>query len=424
MILDNYGNLTVKGVEAYVKDKQLFDADAHITVVDLHAVKESIEGFVNLIYHVYDENGKSVILKQMLNLPRMRIEDEQSDDPHGQLNEWILDLGRMRSEIATLIFWNSVYKGICPDIYLFDEENRIIVMEDLMDLSLLRFDLCRMIKHTHFAKKIGQFFAHNLFYSSNLHLTNYKKSEVERFFTNPEYNALEHFLFEEGAGVSWDRPSLPGLEEIRGKIINDAAVQIEFKRLHQKFAQEKECLIHTDLHSSNVMINHNDVRIIDGEFAGFGPIAQDFGRFTGSLVLNYLSWFGDASRTATEKTDFQNYLLGAIRELYETFQSEFKALVCKYRNDSYALKNLDVDAYLTEQFQNALGYTGVNALSRLAIRGLCYDIARLPEKDQLCPAHLGMEVSYELLKHNRNYQTIDNFIEYLKAFQVRNLSHC
>jgi 5-methylthioribose kinase len=415
MTYDSYGNLTVAGVANYLKEKKVFPADADLSVVDLHAVKESIEGFVNLIYHVYDQSGKSVIMKQMLSLPRFRIEDEKNNTVEETNGEgWILDLGRMRSEIATLIFWNSVYPGISPEIYLFDEPNRIIVMEDLMDLSLLRFELCRMVKHGHFTAKIGAFFARNLFFSSNLHLTNYKKSEVERFFINPEYTALAPFLFRESIGVSWEREMVFGTDEKRALLVDDPQIQAEFKRLENKFLHDKECLIHTDLHSSNIMISFDDVRIIDGEFAGFGPLAQDFGRLTGSLTLNYISWFGDESPTATEKADFQAYLLTTITDLYRTFHNEFRQLVETHRDESYSLKSLDVDAYLIDQLQNALSYTGVNVLSRLSNRGICYDLLRLPESKRLLPCLLGMDIAREVMRNHKNYTSINDYIQLLK----------
>ena len=416
MTYDNYGNLTVAGVADYLKEKKIFSADANLTVVDLHAVKESIEGFVNLIYHVYDQSGKSVIMKQMLSFPRFRIEDEKNNTVEdGTDAGWTLDLGRMRSEIATLIFWNSVYPGISPEIYLFDEPNRIIVMEDLMELSLLRFELCRMVKHPHLTNKIGAFFARNLFFSSNLHLTNYKKSEVERFFINPEYTALVPFLFHENIGISWEREMIPGTDQKRKELLENPQIKAEFQRLEAKFMNDKECLIHTDLHSSNIMISTDDVRIIDGEFAGFGPLAQDFGRLTASFTLNYISWFGDELRTATEKTDFQTYLLATITALYTTFQNEFRQLVEAHRDESYSLKTLDVDAYLIDQLQNALSYTGVNVMSRLANRGICYDFLRLPEANRLVPTLLGMDIAKELMLNHRKYTSITDYTQLLKT---------
>lgn len=413
MTYDEYGNLTITGVSEYLKEKEIFPVNADLTVIDLHAVKESIDGYVNLIFHVYDETGKSIILKQMLSFPRFKIEEERNNIY--EETDFILDLGRMRSEIATLIFWNSVSPGICPEIYLFDETHRIIVMEDLMALSLLRYELCRMSTNPNIGEKIGTFFGKNLFFSSNLHLTKYKKKAIEHFFTNPEYKALCAVIFEtDNVLVSKLREMVPGTEALRQEIIENQAIQNEIKRLRQLFIEKKECLIHTDLHSSNVMVNSKDLRIIDGEFAGFGPLGQDFGRLTASFCLNYISWFGDTTTTQNEKTTFQNYLFETLNLLYTTFQKEFSDLVHQYRTESYSLKQMDVDHYLLLQFQDALSFTGVNLASRLAYRGMCYDIERLPEANRRLPCLLGLEISKELLLNHRNYHSIDDFIRYLK----------
>jgi len=418
MTYDSYGNITPEGVAVYLKEKDIFTENVHLTVIDLHAVKESIEGFVNLIYHVYDENGNSVILKQILELPRYRMEDEKNDtvehNEDGEEVDWTMDIGRMRSEIAVLIFWNTVCPGICPEIYHFDEANRIIVMEDLMALSLLRFELSRMVKHPHFPERIGTFFARNLFFSSNLHLTRYKKSEVERFFENPEYDRLSETVFETNIAISMKREMAAGTETIRKKIFKNPKIHAEFEHLRENFLTNKECLIHTDLHSSNIMINQDDVRIIDGEFGGFGPLAQDFGRLTASLTLNYISWFGDEKKSGPEKADFQLYLCDTIEALYHTFQREFKCLVVAYQEESYSLKNLDVDAYLIKQLQDALSYAGANITSRLSNRGICYDISRLPEGNRTLPSNLGMTVAEELLLNHESYTTIEEYTQFLK----------
>jgi 5-methylthioribose kinase len=326
----------------------------------------------------------------------------------------------MRSEIAVLIFWNTVCPGICPgicpEIYHFDEANRIIVMEDLMALSLLRFELSRMVKHPHFPVRIGTFFAQNLFFSSNLHLTRYKKSEVERFFENPEYDRLSETVFETNIAISMKREMAPGTEVKRKELFENPKVHDEFKRLREKFLTNKECLIHTDLHSSNIMINQDDVRIIDGEFGGFGPLAQDFGRLTASLTLNYISWFGDDEKSEPEKSDFQLYLCDTIEVLYHTFQDEFKKLIKTYREESYSLKNMDVDTYLIGQLQDALSYTGANITSRLASRVICYDISRLPEPSRTHPSNLAMTVAEELLLNHQRYTRIEEYTQTLKNF--------
>ncbi|MEF9917854.1 MAG: methylthioribose kinase, partial [Eubacterium sp.] len=126
----DYEYLTKSQVNDYLKAKSIYPQNAQLNIRDLHAVKESIDGFVNLIYHICDENGKSVVLKQIVNFPRSRAVEEAKYGVDEDLGNWTLDLARMRIEISVLIFWNSIYPGICPEIYLFDEPNSIIVMED------------------------------------------------------------------------------------------------------------------------------------------------------------------------------------------------------------------------------------------------------------------------------------------------------
>ena len=197
---DDY--LTEDQVAAYLKDKDLYPQDAELVVEDLHAIKESIDGYVNLIYHIYDQNGKSMVLKQIVGEPRSKLDEAAGSKNSKYMHDWSLDIGRLRSEISVLIFWDSVYPGICPKIYLFDEPRGIIVMEDLTDHSLLRYEHCRMKEHPEFPEKIGRFMARNLFYSSDLHLSRYKKQELEKFFENPEYTALDFFLFADCTIVS------------------------------------------------------------------------------------------------------------------------------------------------------------------------------------------------------------------------------
>jgi 5-methylthioribose kinase len=85
-----------------------------------------------------------------------------------------------------------------------------------------------------------------------------------------------------------------------------------------------------------------------------------------------------------------------------------------HREESYSLKTLNVDAYLIDQLQNALSYTGINVMSRLANRGICYDFLRLPESNRLVPALLGMDISKELLQNHGNYTNITDYTQLLK----------
>ena len=410
---DDY--LTEDQVAAYLKDKDLYPQDAELVVEDLHAIKESIDGYVNLIYHIYDQNGKSMVLKQIVGEPRSKMDEAAGSKNSKYMHDWSLDIGRLRSEISVLIFWDSVYPGICPKIYLFDEPRGIIVMEDLTDHSLLRYEHCRMKEHPEFPEKIGRFMARNLFYSSDLHLTRYKKQELEKFFENPEYTALDFFLFADCTIVSDNRYMPEATWPLRKAIIENEKIQGMIRQMRHQSLTDKECLIHTDLHASNIMINDQSMKIIDTEFAGFGPIAQDWGRLIASFCLNFFSWYGDHDHTEGEKAVFRAYLLDAINNMYQCFEEEFRALCSKNRSDSYRLRSLDVDAYLLSHFQDTLLYTALNAASRIGDRGICYDLERLKTPDRIYPEQLVLLMTIELFLNRGAYRKITDLTDYLRG---------
>ena len=89
--------------------------------------------------------------------------------------------------------------------------------------------------------------ARNLFYSSDLHLTRYKKQELEKFFENPEYTALDFFLFADCTIVSDNRYMPEATWPLRRAIIENEKIQSMIRQMRHQFLTDKECLIHTDL---------------------------------------------------------------------------------------------------------------------------------------------------------------------------------
>ncbi|MEG0377097.1 MAG: phosphotransferase, partial [Eubacterium sp.] len=270
-----------------------------------------------------------------------------------------------------------------------------------------------------FADHLGRFFANNLFYSSDLYMTAYKRQELLKFFDNPEYTALDFFLFEDCVVVSNTRTMPKDTWSLRKKIIENPLIQNEIKRLRHLFNTEKECLIHTDLHASNIMISQNKVKIIDTEFAGFGPLAQDLGRLTASFCLNFCSWYGDPDHTEGEKSVFRAWLLNTIDALYHTFNDEFSRLCAKYSGDSYSLRTLDIDAYLMQHLKDSLCYTALNAASRIGDRGICYDLERLSPENRIYPDLLILTLCEEIFTHKERYTTITMFTDYLRTLAFK-----
>ena len=111
-----------------------------------------------------------------------------------------------------------------------------------------------------------------------------------------------------------NRWTSPQLDDIAAAFRADAPLKRAVSRLKCKFMGSAEALIHGDLHTGSIMVTQDDTRVIDPEFAFYGPMGFDTGAFVGNLLLNYFSQDGHA----TEADDRATYKVWVL-ETAETF---------------------------------------------------------------------------------------------------------
>ncbi len=73
------------------------------------------------------------------------------------------------------------------------------------------------------------------------------------------------------------------------------------------------------------MVTEDDSRVIDPEFAFYGPIGFDLGAFFGNLLLNWYSQPGH-STSNDDRVAYQEWILQQAKIFWETFQTRFLAL--------------------------------------------------------------------------------------------------
>ncbi|MEG0377098.1 MAG: phosphotransferase, partial [Eubacterium sp.] len=351
--------LTKETVKTYLIEKEIFSKDAHLSVVDLHAELENIEGYVNLIYQISDtKTNHSVIVKQLL--PYIRAFREATGEDHPILME------RLRTEIAVLTFMGTLCEDIAPDIYLFDEGAGVIVMEDLSDLELLRFELTAGITYEDVAIKLGTFLALLFFHTSDLLMTDRKLTGVKHFFYNDESKRLYDILFVSNVLLDGEKPLEAPAIETQQRILKNEKLQKLIHQLGYKYLNNNECLIHNDLHSSNIMVGPGKVKIIDTEFSGYGPKAIDIGRLTGSMIINYVSLLGRTDLDAEKRRTLQAYDLDFISDLYHSFNLTLEKLWKENLEQSYRLKMLNCKDVCDGIFQDALQYSVISLITRIS----------------------------------------------------------
>ena len=241
------------------------------------------DGNINYVFRVWSErDGHSVVVKQADRLLRSS----------GRL----LDQNRSRIEAAILRLEGELAPGFVPEVYHYDEVMAATAMEDVSDYRNLRRELMAGRFYTHLAANISAFLADTLLPTTDLVLDAEEKKRRVQFFTNPELCKITEDLVLTEPYYDYKGRNIltPGNEDfVLRTLYSDEALHAEVAVLRLGFMNNAQALLHGDLHSGSIFINGQGLKILDPEFAFYGPIGYDIGNVIGNL---FFSW---ANKTFT-----------------------------------------------------------------------------------------------------------------------------
>ena len=278
--------------------------------------REVGDGNLNQVFIVHNQAdpAQSVVLKQAL--PYLRVAGEN----------WPLTRERMRFETQALLKHNELAPGLAPIVYDHDPEMSVVVMENLSDMEVMRRPLVARQRFPHFADHISTFLARTLFCTSDLYLSGVEKKEMQATFINPHLCKIqEDFVFTNPFMTSPENKWNPLLDVEVAAVRQDSELKLALAEMKEAYMTHGQALIHSDLHTGSIMANATQTKVIDPEFAFFGPAAFDIAAVLENLVLNYLSHFAHTPDPA-ERAAYQAYLLGTIREIWVQFAAKFDDL--------------------------------------------------------------------------------------------------
>jgi len=332
------------------------------------STREVGDGNLNQVFIVQGPSG-SVVVKQAL--PYVRLVGES----------WPLPLSRSHFEYLALLEQARWAKPFVPALYHSDTHMALIVMEHLAAHIVLRKGLVRGIRYPEVGKHLGTFLARTLYFSSDLHLSaKDKKSGVAQFLGNTAMCRIsEDLIFDEPYfAAPMNRHTSPQLDDIAAALRRDVALKLAVQEMKWCFQNCCESLIHGDLHTGSVMVTELDTRVIDPEFAFYGPMGFDVGAIIGNMLMAYLSQPGH-EKTPGDRQDYQAYLLVQTQALWDTFQRTFSQLwrdhVAAARGGGIYQPRLNVDApdllqraieaRLTAIWNQAIGFAGSKIIRRI-----------------------------------------------------------
>lgn len=348
-------------------------------------VREVGDGNLNLVFIVKGEKGGAVV-KQAL--PYVRLVGES----------WPLPLKRSFFEYHALVRQEArAGEGTVPAIYHFDEAQALIVMEYLTPHVILRRALIDGRMPPKIARDLGLFMARTLFRGSDFSMkARARKEDLALFADNAELcDITESLVFTDPYyEAAMNRHTAPQLDALVAELRADRDLKVEAQKLKHMFAANAETLVHGDLHSGSIMVTDEDTRVIDPEFAFYGPMAFDVGMLLANFWMAYFSQAGHEGaghEKAGDREAQRAYLLGVIVETWSVFREEFSHL---WRSERTGML---YDRRLYEDRGDRLG-------SEQALDRILHDIW----VDML--GFAGVEIHRRILglAHNADFETIED----------------
>jgi 5-methylthioribose kinase len=224
----------------------------------------------------------------------------------------------------------------------------LVAMELLEPHIIMRKGLVAGTIYQRFLDDITTFLARTLFFSSDLAVSAAEKKEgIAAFAGNHALCKItEDLIFTDPYRVAeQNRWTTPWLDATAARFREDLEAHVAISRLKLKFMGAPEALIHGDLHTGSIMVTARETRVIDPEFAFYGPMGFDIGAVIGNLLMAYLASPGH-ERSAGDRRDFEAWVLEAVEAVWTEFARKFLEL---WRNEAKG------DAYPNTLFEGSAG---------------------------------------------------------------------
>ncbi|UTY27883.1 S-methyl-5-thioribose kinase [Treponema putidum] len=320
------------------------------------------DGNINYVYRIFDNNTKkSLILKQADVQTRVR--------PDGYLNP-----DRSIREAEVLKLYNESAPDFSPKIIYADPVMAAIIMEDIGSYSNLRIELMAGKIFYGIEKLIARFIVDTSLPSTDLVLGYQKKFKAAVKFYNPDLCKItEDLVFTHPyKDVRQRNILLPeNAEWLKKKFYEDSNLIARVAALKEKFNNYPQALIHGDLHSGSIFVkNENEetkIKIIDPEFAFYGPIAYDLGNVLAHFIFaqgyaKYSPLFADKE---TQRTDFLSWLEDVKNNLFKFFYIFAKDFLIKNIKDPVYQNEIFIDNYIEKIKTDAVSFCGTELNRRI-----------------------------------------------------------
>ena len=372
------------------------------------SIGEVGDGNLNLVFIVRGATS-GIAVKQAL--PYVRLVGES----------WPLPLSRSHYEHLALVHQARLAPGLVPAVLHHNDALALIAMEFLEPHIIMRKGLIAGTCYPHFVDHITTFLARTLFLSSDLAVPAAQKKEgIAAFAGNHALCKItEDLIFTDPYRVAeQNRWTSPWLDAAAASFREDLDLHVAISRLKLKFMARPEALIHGDLHTGSIMVTESETRVIDPEFAFYGPMGFDLGAVIGNLIMSYLASSGH-ERSAGERRSFEAWVLETIENVWTEFSRKFVELWRTQANgDAYpatlfagqvGAARLDAErqAYMEQLFRDTVGFSAAKIIRRILglAHNIDFELIEDPKRRAVCEAR-SLRLARAMMVDTPSFRTI------------------
>lgn len=388
---NTYFLMSPSDIVDYVKEKlDIFESDSKLSC------KEIGDGNLNYVFRVVDEETeKSIIVKQAGEVTRIS-------------KEMTLSTNRITIESSILQLHYSYVPELVPKVYLYDDTMKCFIMDDLSDHEILRDALLSYKTFPRFADDITNYIVNTTLPTTDVVMDPKDKKMLLQKYINPELCEItEDLVYSEPYNDYKNRNILfePNREWIEKEIYGDDQLRLEVAKLKFDFMTNGQALIHGDLHTGSVFVQQASTKVIDPEFAFYGPIGYDVGNVIANLIFAYVNG------VIHGQAEFCNWVKVTIKEVVDLFVVKFNKVWDENVTDVMAKEKGFKSWYLDNVLQDTSGVTGLELTRRIVGMAKVKDIVSIKnENDRVRAERICLTLAKEFILNRGLYKNGEQYV--------------
>lgn len=388
VVQETYQPLTEETAISLAKERNLFSENSILSCTEIG------DGNLNLVFHIKDQDGKGIIIKQAL--PYAKVVGES----------WPLTLKRATIEAEALKLFKKHAPEFVPEVYYTNEVLAITIMEDLSHLTIARKGLIDGNDYPLLSSHLGTYLANTTFFTSEFGLDKGQKKELVGKFINPELCKItEDLIFSDPYFDAETNDFEPQLTSTVKKLWNDSELKLQVALLRKSFLTEAEALLHGDLHTGSLFVSKDDTKVIDPEFAYFGPVGFDIGQVIANLLFQAIA-FEDKSDT----------VYSHVRTFWNEYKNQFSVLWEHDNLEPFARVDGFLSSTLQKYFQDAVGFAGCELIRRTIGLAHVADLDGLSdENERISAKEKSLALGRELIIKRNEFTSIEELVTFLQT---------